>query len=147
LLLSALQAAGLVAGAAAALAPAAGRDAVVGALQGSLTDLYNDQLRTLRDMGLTDEVRWLQPDLCMMLTAITCKKLGHVHCISCGLLIEREWQRESGRERESNATVQPWVCTQQKQDAYQVVRVCTLMPNMLVMSLRTVFRLSRQHLL
>eukprot|EP00878_Enallax_costatus_P039979 GHUV01045936.1.p1 GENE.GHUV01045936.1~~GHUV01045936.1.p1 ORF type:complete len:133 (+),score=35.51 GHUV01045936.1:74-472(+) len=54
-LLSVLQGAGLAAGAAAALAPAHIRAAVVGALQETLTDLYNDQLRTLRAAGLSDE--------------------------------------------------------------------------------------------
>jgi demethoxyubiquinone hydroxylase (CLK1/Coq7/Cat5 family) len=55
-LLSVLQGAGLAAGAAAALAPAAARNAVLGALQESLTGLYNDQLRAMREAGLSDEV-------------------------------------------------------------------------------------------
>jgi demethoxyubiquinone hydroxylase (CLK1/Coq7/Cat5 family) len=57
-LLSVLQGAGLAAGAAAALAPAPTRNAVLGALQESLTGLYNDQLRAMREAGLSDEVRF-----------------------------------------------------------------------------------------
>lgn len=56
-LLSVLQAAGVVAGAAAALAPQATRDAAIAALQESLTDLNNDNLRLLREAGLSEEVR------------------------------------------------------------------------------------------
>lgn len=55
-LLSVLQAAGVAAGAAAALAPQATRDAAIAALQESLTDLNNDNLRQLREAGLSDEV-------------------------------------------------------------------------------------------
>ncbi|WIA20956.1 hypothetical protein OEZ86_004853 [Tetradesmus obliquus] len=54
-LLSLLQGAGMAAGAAAALAPPAARNAVLGALQESLTGLYNDQLRAMREAGLSDE--------------------------------------------------------------------------------------------
>jgi demethoxyubiquinone hydroxylase (CLK1/Coq7/Cat5 family) len=57
-LLSLLQAAGVAAGAAAALAPPGTRDAAIAALQESLTDLYNDQLRLLREAGPSDEVRF-----------------------------------------------------------------------------------------
>jgi demethoxyubiquinone hydroxylase (CLK1/Coq7/Cat5 family) len=56
-LLSLLQAAGVAAGAGAALAPAPARNAAIAALQESLTDLCNDQLRVLREAGLSDEVR------------------------------------------------------------------------------------------
>ncbi|KAF6262090.1 hypothetical protein COO60DRAFT_690086 [Scenedesmus sp. NREL 46B-D3] len=56
-LLSVLQGVGLAAGAAAALAPAAARNAVLGALQESLTGLYNDQLRAMREAGLSDEAQ------------------------------------------------------------------------------------------
>lgn len=56
-LLSVLQAAGVAAGAAAALVPHATRDAAIAALQESLTDLNNDNLRLLREAGLSDEVR------------------------------------------------------------------------------------------
>jgi len=56
-LLSVLQTAGVAAGAAAALAPRATRDAAIAALQESLTDLNNDNLRLLREAGLSDEVR------------------------------------------------------------------------------------------
>lgn len=55
-LLSVLQAAGVAAGAAAALAPPATRDAAIAALQESLTDLNNDNLRLLREAGLSDQV-------------------------------------------------------------------------------------------
>jgi hypothetical protein len=55
-LLSVLQAAGVAAGAAAALVPRATRDAAIAALQESLTDLNNDNLRLLREAGLSDEV-------------------------------------------------------------------------------------------
>lgn len=55
-LLSVLQAAGIAAGAAAALVPSATRDAAIAALQESLTDLNNDNLRLLREAGLSDEV-------------------------------------------------------------------------------------------
>lgn len=55
-LLSVLQGAGFAAGAAAALVPGHTRNAVLGALQETLTDLYNDQLRTLRAAGLSEEV-------------------------------------------------------------------------------------------
>ncbi|KAF8062656.1 coq7 [Scenedesmus sp. PABB004] len=51
-LLGLLRAAGLAAGAAAALAPPPARAAVMGALQESLTQLYNDQLRAMRAAGL-----------------------------------------------------------------------------------------------
>lgn len=55
-LLSVLQAAGVAAGAAAALVPSTTRDAAIAALQESLTDLNNDNLRLLREAGLSDEV-------------------------------------------------------------------------------------------
>jgi hypothetical protein len=56
-LLPALQAAGVAAGAAAALVPPATRNAAIAALQESLTDLNNDNLRQLREAGLSDQVR------------------------------------------------------------------------------------------
>lgn len=55
-LLSVVQAAGVAAGAAAAFVPATTRDAAIAALQESLTDLNNDNLRLLREAGLSDEV-------------------------------------------------------------------------------------------
>jgi hypothetical protein len=61
-LLSVLQAAGIAAGAAAALAPHATRNAAIAALQESLTDLNNNNLRLLREAELSDEVC---PGLCL----------------------------------------------------------------------------------
>jgi hypothetical protein len=77
-LLSVLQGAGLAAGAAAALAPAGARNAVLGALQESLTGLYNDQLRAMREAGLSDEVRF-RPIPCL---TCSCSIAGAV--FDCG---------------------------------------------------------------
>jgi hypothetical protein len=75
----------MAAGAAAALAPAATRDAAIAALQESLTDLNNDNLRLLREAGLSDQVGMPMAPHCSNMTSSCLALLAVVSFDGAGL--------------------------------------------------------------